>query len=434
MRPAALCLLLAAGLPAAPSQMTFFPAQQSQSLDNAGAGARAMALGSAFVAVADDSTALSWNPAGLAGRDSDVVGLHHNAWLGGISQDNLGLALRTDGWGGVGLALDNEDFGSFDQRDAGGNITGSFGASRLGLGLGWGGGLGNGLDLGVALRASRETLAGTAINSVAASGGFLLHPAPGLRVGGSYNDAGNAAGDGLASGLFLGAAQQFRGRDFQTLLLGGVEIEAAGVNRVQLGLESGYQNLAAFRIGYLCNFQQDAWQGLSGLTLGGGVGLGPVKLDYAWLPFGDLGASQRVSLEYSFGAAALGPACLPLPAAASMSNNTPALPRPVTGTPSAAVAATPTTRVDTAFNVLSDGYLLGQQLERNRQDPQAADAYRLAVQDDPSDLLSWEALARLLVRQGMLDAAGTCYANVLRLNKDDEEAAGWLRTHGAGGR
>ena len=428
MRAVVFILLWVSGLRAAPAQMTLFPAQQAQSLDNAGAGARAMALGSAFVAVADDSTALSWNPAGLAGRGNDVVGLHHNAWLGGISQDNLGLALRTNGWGGIGVAVDDEDFGGFDQRDASGNITGSFGASRLGLGLGWGGGFGNGLDLGVALRASRETLAGTNIDSVAGSVGFLLHPAPGLRVGGSYNNAGSASGDGLASGLFLGAAQQFHAGDFQTMLLGAVEFEAAGVNRVQLGLESGYRSLAAFRIGYLLNFQQDAWQGLSGLTLGGGVGLGPVKVDYAWLPFGDLGASQRISLEYPFGTAVAGPACAPVPAATPAGRTMPAAPLPVSPTPSA-VVLTRTARVDTAFNVLSDGYLLGQQLERSSQVSQAADAYRLAVQDDPSDLLSWEALARLLVREGLVDAAGTCYANVLRLNKDDEEAAAWLKVH-----
>ncbi|HXC63827.1 MAG TPA: hypothetical protein VNZ67_05685 [bacterium] len=200
-----------------------------------------------------------------------------------------------------------------------------------------------------------------------------------------------------------------------------------------MGLEGGYQNLAAFRIGYLLNFQQDAWQGLSGLTLGGGVGLGPVKLDYAWLPFGDLGASQRVSLEYAFGAAPLGPACPPLPVAVPNPQTGPAGPRPASPTAGAAAAASPTARVDTAFNVLSDGYLLGQQLERNRQDAQAADAYRLAVQDDPSDVLSWEALARLLVRQGMTGAVGTCYANVLKLNKDDAEAAAWLKEHGAAG-
>ena len=151
--PRALVALLAAATLAGPLcasavQTTYFPAQQAQSLDNAGVGARAMALGSAFIAVADDSTAMDWNPAGLAHLSSDVVGLHHNAWLGGITQDTLGLGLKTDHWGGVELGVNYVDDGSFDSRDSSGNLIGQFSANRIGLGLAWGGQITDTLDFG----------------------------------------------------------------------------------------------------------------------------------------------------------------------------------------------------------------------------------------------------------------------------------------------
>jgi hypothetical protein len=55
---AALGLLLAAGRPAA--------AQIGLSLNRSGSGARAAGMGDAFVAISDDGTAATWNPAGLA--------------------------------------------------------------------------------------------------------------------------------------------------------------------------------------------------------------------------------------------------------------------------------------------------------------------------------------------------------------------------------
>src|SRR5258706_4082464 len=55
--PAALAFVLAGGMEAR---------AQGVSLSRAGSGARAAGMGDAFVAVSDDGTAASWNPAGLA--------------------------------------------------------------------------------------------------------------------------------------------------------------------------------------------------------------------------------------------------------------------------------------------------------------------------------------------------------------------------------
>ena len=61
-----LTLLFAAPL-AAQSPLGILVAEQSRTaFDVQGAGARAMGLGGAFIAVADDATAVSFNPAGLA--------------------------------------------------------------------------------------------------------------------------------------------------------------------------------------------------------------------------------------------------------------------------------------------------------------------------------------------------------------------------------
>jgi len=67
-------------------------------------GARAMAMGGAFVAMADDASALYWNPAGLAGmRGSEFIATH-TEWLGDLKFDYLGIALNFGG-GVAGISV-----------------------------------------------------------------------------------------------------------------------------------------------------------------------------------------------------------------------------------------------------------------------------------------------------------------------------------------
>ena len=63
-----------------------------------GAGARALALGSAFSAVADDITAGYWNPAGLVQNRSKSVAFMHSERFGGlISYDYLAYSQEYNG-------------------------------------------------------------------------------------------------------------------------------------------------------------------------------------------------------------------------------------------------------------------------------------------------------------------------------------------------
>ena len=46
-----------------------------------GVGGRAAALGEAFIAVANDASALYWNPAGLVQFEENQVMFSHNSWV-----------------------------------------------------------------------------------------------------------------------------------------------------------------------------------------------------------------------------------------------------------------------------------------------------------------------------------------------------------------
>ncbi|MEJ2194869.1 MAG: PorV/PorQ family protein [Ignavibacteriaceae bacterium] len=70
-----------------------------------GVGARASALGDAFIAIANDVSALYWNPAGLVQFKSDEIMFAHNNWVVDINHDFLGGVYHFSESYAIGIAL-----------------------------------------------------------------------------------------------------------------------------------------------------------------------------------------------------------------------------------------------------------------------------------------------------------------------------------------
>ncbi len=69
-----------------------------------GVGGRASALGGAFVAIANDVSALYWNPAGIVQFKNDEIMFSHNNWVVDINHDFLGGVYHF-GSSAIGLAV-----------------------------------------------------------------------------------------------------------------------------------------------------------------------------------------------------------------------------------------------------------------------------------------------------------------------------------------
>src|ERR1700719_4359977 len=116
-------------------------------LQQAGGTARAMAMGSAVVAVPQGSASLLWNPAALSQMSCSEVALHHNTGLadtiqeigifgtplGSVKDDGKGGAL-----GGIAVSVGYVDYGSFAGRDAFGLPTGNYHSGDFSGSVGWG--------------------------------------------------------------------------------------------------------------------------------------------------------------------------------------------------------------------------------------------------------------------------------------------------------
>ncbi len=70
-----------------------------------GVGGRASAMGDAFVAIANDASALYWNPAGLTQFNEHQIIFSHNKWVVDINHDFLGGVYHLDESNSFGIGL-----------------------------------------------------------------------------------------------------------------------------------------------------------------------------------------------------------------------------------------------------------------------------------------------------------------------------------------
>jgi long-subunit fatty acid transport protein len=70
-----------------------------------GVGGRASAMGESFIAIADDASALYWNPAGIAQFSKNQLIISHNVWVVDINNDFIGAVYHLDEDNAFGASL-----------------------------------------------------------------------------------------------------------------------------------------------------------------------------------------------------------------------------------------------------------------------------------------------------------------------------------------
>ncbi|MDH4069558.1 MAG: PorV/PorQ family protein [Ignavibacteria bacterium] len=100
-------------------------------------GARALGMGGAFVAVADDASAMFWNPAGIAQNYQAEAMFSHSQWIADINFNYGGVTSPLGDFGTLGLhftslSLDEMERTTIDQPDGTGEFF-SVGSIEVGV-------------------------------------------------------------------------------------------------------------------------------------------------------------------------------------------------------------------------------------------------------------------------------------------------------------
>ena len=266
------------------------------------ADARSIGMGGAHTALSDDANALLYNPGGLGLEPDYAATFMHNQYFAGITQEYASFA-APQGWG---VQLNYLNFGSVKQTtlsNPDGSGLGATGLSDAAVSVGYGHELLSGLSLGAAAKYLREDVAGVVGQSPAFDVGALFAPPrlEGLRLGAAVQNIGPAvkfqgAGEPLPVNARGGVAYSFPLAGQKTTLSIDAAKERAQSPVFGAGAELVIAGVMPVRVGF--NGRNQSGPGVSA-----GVGwiYKSLALDFAFVPFGDLGAASFISATIHWG-------------------------------------------------------------------------------------------------------------------------------------
>jgi len=146
--------------------------------------ARGAALGGAMTAVADDSSALSWNPAGLSRLVKPEAGATHVVLFEDTTFDFISGGFATARWGGFAAGYTRQSSGGFEARAGPNDAPVNFSITQTALSGGWGKAFAlpwltrrpKPLSIGATVRSVSESLGAASASGRAADAGMILQP------------------------------------------------------------------------------------------------------------------------------------------------------------------------------------------------------------------------------------------------------------------
>lgn len=300
-------------------------------------GARASAMGGAFVAIANDLTAIYWNPAGIARLESPQLAIIHTQWIVDMNFDWGAMSIPLGRFGTIGLNVtslthDDMEIRTIEQPEGTGEF---FSAGDLSLGLTYAINLTDRFSIGFNGKFVRSEIFNESANAFALDVGTLfVTQYNGLRIGAAITNFAPkmrlrgrdliilvdpapdkfGSNDRIVSELQTGsfdlplafragiAMDVFKYKNSQLIFAVEAYNPSDNAESVNIGMEYLFSDYAALRFGYKSLFNNDSEEGFTG---GGGINLNLISgttmiLDYAYSDFGRLRYVQRFSIIIEF--------------------------------------------------------------------------------------------------------------------------------------
>jgi len=301
-------------------------------------GSRSIAMGGAFVSLANDMSALYWNPSGLARIDRPEVLVSHSRWLADIRHDFAGIGLPFGDFGTIGFSVTAMTMPDMEvTTEAFPEGTGEmFSATSYAFGFSYARNLTDWFSIGATVKYVRETIYHSSSGAFAVDIGTLFTtPFQGVRLGVSITNFGEKlqiAGEDLLVQKDIDESQYGNNSSVNAYLstdkfdlplalrlsLSGeafktdnqrltIAVDASHPNDNTESVNAGFEysvlnDLLMLRGGVRSLFQRDTEESY---TFGGGTrynisALIQIRLDYAYQSFGRLKNVHTFSLGLQF--------------------------------------------------------------------------------------------------------------------------------------
>lgn len=276
-----------------------------------GVGARAAAMGEAYVALSDDATAVYWNPAGIARMSGQSISLNHTAWPANILFDQAAYVFNIKwipGMLGVNVrALTmSRDIVRTTYLPEGNGET--FDAGEWAYGLSYARALTDKFSAGFSVNYVQTGLDDVKGSSTTFDFGTLYDVGVlGAKIGMSIQNIGSDMtfiDEKVKMPVFFRVGGSFDVmQQGENRLIAAAEFTHPPDNseKLNLGAEYGFHDYLFLRGGYKLNYDTE------GLTAGFGVKFpltivksSVARLDYAYQDMNFLGTTHRVSVNVGF--------------------------------------------------------------------------------------------------------------------------------------
>ncbi len=295
-----------------------------------GVGGKAVAMGDAFTAIADDPSALYWNPGGLGFQKNIAVHFTYTNWILDTKHNFLGVVLPVQGVGTVGLSIISFSSGDIEETTiykphGTGRV---FSATDLSLGLSLSRRLTDRYSVGVTAKYLSEKLALESASSVALDIGsvFIVSYKYNVRMGIVLS---NFGGNMQMNGLDLetsvttdnnkqvearlktyswplplifrvGLAADLISTKFHRLTLSADVYDPRDFKaRENIGFEYAIRSMFFLRGGYKIGYDEDTFA--AGVGFNYRVkGVGKILFDYSFSDMGRLDNITRFTIGLSF--------------------------------------------------------------------------------------------------------------------------------------
>lgn len=300
-------------------------------------GTRASAMGGAFVALADDASALYFNPAGVARLGQSELVLTHSEWLADMDFNYAGLVVSLGNKGTLGasltaLSMPEMDVRTVEEPEGTGE---KFSMGDIAMQLTYAINLTDRFSLGMSGKYIRQSIWHMTASTAAFDIGTIYTTRfYGMRIGATLSNFGGGLRmegkdtmvnhdidpDQMGNNDQIPADLRTESWDLPLNFQVGVALDLMhsetnlltvttdaqhpnnNTESVNLGLEYGFKQALFLRAGYKNMFEQDV---VGGLTLGAGFQLNvlsgyPIRLDYAFQDFDYLNSTHWFGMYLGF--------------------------------------------------------------------------------------------------------------------------------------
>ncbi len=259
-------------------------------------GGKAVAMGEAFVGLADDTSSIFWNPAGLPSIKNMQFMVMHNIWLMDSMYDFAGGVIRL-GKGTLGIAGYYYSLPDIEIVNNNGEVIDTAKINDIAGSLSYAMTINPKLNIGANVKFVQSTIYTKSATGFAADVGGIYKISDTMALGIVARNLGptvtyDVLPQNLPMTIIAGGLIKLAFGNSKISVTADYVSPIEGNSEVNIGADYPLNAMSSVRAGYHLGKEKRTY------SLGLGLNIGTLSIDYAFVPYENITSTHRISLSY----------------------------------------------------------------------------------------------------------------------------------------